>query len=181
MKGKDRRCKVRPKRLRRREAPARMKPDSTPLEPLFWTEWIFPRASPRMYIRKNWKSFRQSSPRCTVSFTGRRIPVVLAFEGWDAGGKGGAIKRLTASWIPEATRLFLRPHQMTLKKPITICGGSGIICPKAGHIAIFDRTWYGRVMVERIEGFCTKAEWQRAYKEINQMEEHLAQCRRCDH
>lgn len=45
--------------------------------------------------------------------------------------------------------------------------------PKAGHMAIFDRTWYGRVMVERIEGFCTEVEWQRAYKEINQMEEHL--------
>ena len=46
--------------------------------------------------------------------------------------------------------------------------------PKAGHIAIFDRTWYGRVMVERIEGFCTKEEWQRAYREINDMEAHLA-------
>lgn len=46
--------------------------------------------------------------------------------------------------------------------------------PKAGHIAIFDRTWYGRVMVERIEGFCTKQEWQRAYKEMNDMERDLA-------
>ena len=46
--------------------------------------------------------------------------------------------------------------------------------PKDGHIAIFDRTWYGRVMVERIEGFCTKQEWQRAYKEINDMEKDLA-------
>ena len=46
--------------------------------------------------------------------------------------------------------------------------------PKAGHIAIFDRTWYGRVMVERIEGFCTAQEWQRAYREINEMERDLA-------
>ncbi len=46
--------------------------------------------------------------------------------------------------------------------------------PKKGHIAIFDRTWYGRVMVERIEGFCTKREWKRAYKEINEMEEQLS-------
>ena len=46
--------------------------------------------------------------------------------------------------------------------------------PKSGHIAIFDRTWYGRVMVERIEGFCTKQEWQRAYKEMNDMERDLA-------
>ena len=46
--------------------------------------------------------------------------------------------------------------------------------PKAGHIAIFDRTWYGRVMVERIEGFCSEADWKRAYQEINEMEEHMA-------
>ena len=46
--------------------------------------------------------------------------------------------------------------------------------PKAGHVTIFDRTWYGRVMVERIEGFCTRQEWQRAYKEINNMEHDLA-------
>ena len=46
--------------------------------------------------------------------------------------------------------------------------------PKDGHIAIFDRTWYGRVMVERIEGFCTQEEWKRAYKEINDMEKDLA-------
>ncbi|MCD8153081.1 MAG: phosphate--AMP phosphotransferase, partial [Clostridiales bacterium] len=45
--------------------------------------------------------------------------------------------------------------------------------PKDGHIAIFDRTWYGRVMVERIEGFCTRAEWQRAYQEINEMEKQF--------
>ena len=45
--------------------------------------------------------------------------------------------------------------------------------PKDGHIAIFDRTWYGRVLVERIEDFCTEAEWKRAYQEINDMEAHL--------
>ena len=45
--------------------------------------------------------------------------------------------------------------------------------PKAGHVTIFDRTWYGRVMVERIEGFCSRGEWQRAYKEINDMERDL--------
>lgn len=45
--------------------------------------------------------------------------------------------------------------------------------PKAGHIAIFDRTWYGRVLVERVEGFCTEAQWRRAYREINAMEQQL--------
>jgi AMP-polyphosphate phosphotransferase len=45
--------------------------------------------------------------------------------------------------------------------------------PKAGHIAIFDRSWYGRVLVERVEGFCSEAKWRRAYREINAMEQHL--------
>jgi len=45
--------------------------------------------------------------------------------------------------------------------------------PKAGHITIFDRSWYGRVLVERVEGFCTEAQWRRAYREINAMEQHL--------
>ena len=59
---------------------------------------------------------------------------------------------------------------MMWRRYTIICGVSGGSMPKAGHIAIFDRTWYGRVMVERIEGFCSEADWKRAYQEINEME-----------
>ena len=104
----------------------------------------------------------------------RRIPVVLAFEGWDAGGKGGAIKRLTARLDPRGYEVIPTASPNDIEKAHHYLWRFWNNMPKAGHIAIFDRTWYGRVMVERIEGFCTKAEWQRAYKEINQMEEHLA-------
>ncbi|MDY5987809.1 MAG: phosphate--AMP phosphotransferase, partial [Lachnoclostridium sp.] len=103
----------------------------------------------------------------------RQIPVIICYEGWDAAGKGGNIKRITealdargyevnpiASPEPhEKARHFLWRFWMRL--------------PRTGHIAIFDRTWYGRVMVERIEGFCTEAEWKRAYEEINSMERDL--------
>lgn len=103
----------------------------------------------------------------------KRVPVVLAFEGWDAGGKGGAIKRLTENLDPRGYEVIPTASPNDIEKAHHYLWRFWNTMPKAGHIAIFDRTWYGRVMVERIEGFCSDAEWQRAYKEINQMEEHL--------
>ena len=104
----------------------------------------------------------------------RRIPVVLGFEGWDAGGKGGAIKRLTEFMDPRGYVVNPTAAPTEIEKNHHYLWRFWQNMPKAGHIAIFDRTWYGRVMVERIEGFCTKEEWQRAYREINDMEAHLA-------
>ena len=104
----------------------------------------------------------------------RRIPVVLGFEGWDAGGKGGAIKRLTAKMDPRGFVVNPTASPNDIEKAHHYLWRFWTAMPKAGHIAIFDRTWYGRVMVERIEGFCTKQEWQRAYKEMNDMERDLA-------
>ena len=103
----------------------------------------------------------------------RRIPVVLGFEGWDAGGKGGAIKRLTERMDPRGYAVNPTASPNDIEKAHHYLWRFWRAIPKAGHVAIFDRTWYGRVMVERIEGFCTKEEWQRAYKEINDMEKDL--------
>lgn len=103
----------------------------------------------------------------------RRIPVVLGFEGWDAGGKGGAIKRLTERMDPRGYVVHPTASPNDIEKAHHYLWRFWVDMPKAGHVTIFDRTWYGRVMVERIEGFCTKQEWQRAYKEINDMEKDL--------
>ena len=103
-----------------------------------------------------------------------RIPVVLCFEGWDAGGKGGAIRRLTSHLDPRGYRVNPTASPNDIEKIHHYLWRFWNNVPKAGHIAIFDRTWYGRVMVERIEGFCTEAEWKRAYQEINEMESHMA-------
>lgn len=103
----------------------------------------------------------------------RRIPVVLAFEGWDAGGKGGAIKRLTRALDPRGYTVNPTSSPNDIERAHHYLWRFWTRMPKDGHIAIFDRTWYGRVMVERIEGFCTTQEWQRAYKEMNQMEQQL--------
>ncbi len=103
----------------------------------------------------------------------RRIPVVLGFEGWDAGGKGGAIKRLTEKMDPRGYVVHPTASPNDIEKAHHYLWRFWTDMPKAGHVTIFDRTWYGRVMVERIEGFCSKQEWQRAYKEINAMEKDL--------
>lgn len=103
-----------------------------------------------------------------------RIPVVLAFEGWDAGGKGGAIKRLTQALDPRGYVVNPVASPNDEEKAHHYLWRFWRNLPKDGHVAIFDRSWYGRVMVERIEGFCSKAEWQRAYREMNEMEEQLA-------
>lgn len=103
-----------------------------------------------------------------------RIPVVLCFEGWDAGGKGGAIRRLTSHLDPRGYKVNPTASPNDIERVHHYLWRFWNNVPKAGHIAIFDRTWYGRVMVERIEGFCTEEEWKRAYQEINEMEAHMA-------
>ena len=103
-----------------------------------------------------------------------RIPVVIGFEGWDAAGKGGAIRRLTSHLDPRGYKVNPTAAPNDVEKVHHYLWRFWNNMPKAGHIAIFDRTWYGRVMVERIEGFCSEADWRRAYQEINEMEAHMA-------
>lgn len=105
----------------------------------------------------------------------KRIPMVLAFEGWDAAGKGGVIRRLTSALDPRGFTVVPIASPTPEEKSHHHLWRFWNAVPKDGHIAIFDRTWYGRVMVERIEGFCTEAQWQRAYEELNGFERELAQ------
>lgn len=100
----------------------------------------------------------------------KRVPLIIAYEGWDAAGKGGNIRRVAKALDPrgydvipiaapspeEAARHYLWRFWKNI--------------PRDGHIAVFDRTWYGRVLVERVEGFCKPEEWRRAYREINEFE-----------
>jgi len=103
-----------------------------------------------------------------------RIPAVICYEGWDAGGKGGNIKRLTQGLDPRGYEVVPIAAPTKEEKAHHYLWRFWQRIPKAGHITIFDRTWYGRVLVERIEGFCSEADWKRAYDEINQFERQLA-------
>jgi polyphosphate kinase 2 (PPK2 family) len=102
-----------------------------------------------------------------------RIPVVMALEGWDAAGKGGAIRRLTQRLDPRGYVVEPVAAPNDFEKAHHYLWRFWQKMPKAGHITIFDRSWYGRVLVERVEGFCAEEAWRRAYHEINEMEEHL--------
>lgn len=102
-----------------------------------------------------------------------RRPLIIVFEGWDAAGKGGAIKRLVGGLDPRGYEVIpiSAPNEEERNKHYLWRFWSSL--PKNGHIAIFDRSWYGRVMVERIEGFCSEQQWKRAYEEINYFEREI--------
>ncbi|MFI5344781.1 MAG: polyphosphate:AMP phosphotransferase [Elusimicrobiota bacterium] len=101
--------------------------------------------------------------------------LICAFEGVDAAGKGGAIRRLIEPFDPRNVRVMpvaaptdeerARPYLWRFWREL----------PRVGHATIYDRTWYGRVLVERVEGFCATADWKRAYNEINAFEEELSE------
>ena len=101
----------------------------------------------------------------------QRVPVIIAFEGWDAAGKGGTIRRLTQPMDPRGYEVVPIAAPNDVERAHHYLWRFWTRVPKGGHICIFDRTWYGRVMVERVEGFCTTEEWKRAFREINEMEE----------
>lgn len=101
-----------------------------------------------------------------------RIPVTIVYEGWDAAGKGGNLKRLVRNLDPRGYEVVPVGAPTDIEKTHHYLWRFWTQVPKAGHMTIFDRSWYGRVLVERIEGFCSDAEWRRAYREINEMERH---------
>lgn len=103
-----------------------------------------------------------------------KVPVVIGFEGWDAAGKGGAIRRLSWALDPRGFDVvpIAAPTPDELARHYLWRFWRQV--PKDGHVAIFDRTWYGRVMVERVEGFTPEARWQMGYDEICEFERELS-------
>lgn len=103
----------------------------------------------------------------------QNIPVVVAFEGMDAAGKGGAIKRLTRHMDPRSYKIFGINAPDPIEKDFHYLWRFQKELPRDGDMVIFDRSWYGRVLVERVESFAAEKDWDRAYNEINEMEESL--------
>ena len=103
----------------------------------------------------------------------KRIPFVIMYEGWDAAGKGGNIKRVAQALDARAYTIYPSPAPTKPELMHPFLWRYWTRLPKAGHVGIYDRSWYGRVLVERVEGFASDAEWARAYEEINQFEQDL--------
>ncbi|MBF0255768.1 MAG: polyphosphate:AMP phosphotransferase [Gammaproteobacteria bacterium] len=103
----------------------------------------------------------------------RKLATVLVFEGWDAGGKGGAIRRFTSAIDARLYRYISIAAPTDEERAHQYLWRFWRHVPAAGRISIFDRSWYGRVLVERVEGFASEHEWRRAYNEINDFEGQL--------
>ncbi len=103
----------------------------------------------------------------------KKIPVILCYEGWDAAGKGGNIRRVARPLDPRGFDVMPIASPEPREKNRQYLWRFWTRLPRSGHVCIFDRTWYGRVMVERLEGFCAEDDWKRAYNEINEFERQL--------
>jgi len=104
----------------------------------------------------------------------QKVPMVVVFEGWDAAGKGGNIRRIARKLDPRLYSVEPVGAPNDLEKNHHYLWRFYREIPEAGHITIFDRSWYGRVLVERVEAFSTAEQWNRSYNEINEFEEILA-------
>lgn len=125
--------------------------------------------------RKQRTTYQGQLSRLSDQAALKGVSSVLVLEGWDAAGKGGVIRRLTAAMDPEHYHVFpvAAPTPEELDHPYLWRFWRRL--PRAGYVTIFDRSWYGRVLVERVEGFASAAAWQRAYSEINDFEAQLSE------
>ncbi len=102
------------------------------------------------------------------------IPVVILFEGWDSAGKGTSIQKLTAPIDPRGFKLYPIRAARTFEKKYPWLWRFWLKLPARGEWAIFDRSWYGRIMVERVENLISESEWLRAYRDIMEFERTIA-------
>ncbi|MEM8798521.1 MAG: polyphosphate kinase [Pseudomonadota bacterium] len=123
--------------------------------------------------RQQLQAMQAELERIQTAYIVHQERAIIVFEGWDAAGKGGVIKRITATLDPRGYKVWpiAAPDERERKRHYLYRFWKRL--PGKGEIAIFDRSWYGRVLVERVEGFCKEAAWQRAYNEINDFEKTL--------
>ncbi len=113
---------------------------------------------------------QQRLARVQVAHIVHRRRSIVMLEGWDAGGKDGAIQRMTERWDPRHFRVFPIGVPTAEERGHHFLWRFWSKLPGSGEIAVFDRSWYGRVLADRVEGLATEKEWRRAYDEINEFE-----------
>lgn len=113
--------------------------------------------------------------RIQVAYIVRKKSAIVLFEGWDASGKGGAINELVADWDSRWYEVWPIAAPTPEEKARHFLWRFWQRLPGEGEINIFDRSWYGRVLVERVEGYCSEADWKRGFDEINEFEAQQAE------
>lgn len=126
-------------------------------------------------FEKELERLQEKLGRLTRKLRKKRRSLILAFEGPDAAGKGGAIRRLTEAMDARVYRVDSVSAPTDEERSHPYLWRFWRVLPGVGFVTIYDRTWYGRVLVERIEGFARPEEWKRAYSEINGFEDQLAE------
>ena len=119
------------------------------------------------------EKYQSKLNRLTWAAKEKKVSTVAMFEGWDAAGKGGAIRRVTAAMDARLFRVIPVAAPTDEEKSHHYLWRFWRHLPRGGYVTIYDRSWYGRVLVERVEGFAQPHEWGRAYAEINEFERQL--------
>lgn len=127
----------------------------------------------RGHYRRDLASLQKRLEHILVAHIVHRRGAVVMLEGWDAAGKGGIIQRLVDTWDPRHFEVYPVSAPTPEEKAHPFLWRFRTKLPEPGDITVFDRSWYGRVLVERVEGFATRAEWRRSYGQINDFETRL--------
>jgi polyphosphate kinase 2 (PPK2 family) len=122
------------------------------------------------HYKKDLKALQARLEKIQIAHAAHKRPAIVMFEGWDAAGKGGIIQRLTSEWDPRFYEVWPISSPTPPEKARHFLWRFWTKLPETGDIAVFDRSWYGRVLVERVEGFASEPEWRRGYDEINAFE-----------
>ncbi|MFW2852210.1 polyphosphate kinase 2 family protein [Sphingomonas sp. TX0543] len=123
--------------------------------------------------RRDLAKLQQRLRKILVAHIEHARPAVVMLEGWDAAGKGGIIQRLVSTWDPRHFEVYPISAPTPEEKAHPFLWRFRNKLPAPGDVTVFDRSWYGRVLVERVEGFATRAEWKRSYGQINDFETRL--------
>ena len=129
---------------------------------------------PRAEYRRVFPELQERVRALQYELLSAEIPTVVVFEGWDAAGKGTVIGRLTERLDPRAFRVHPGSPPSELEKRYHFLWRYQMRLPEDGHMAVFDHSWYGRVLVERVEKLARKREWRPAFDQINEFERWLA-------
>lgn len=157
-----------------------MQPSASKIEPLpenrirIRSKKTFPEIEQEQYRLKKKELQERLFTLTWEAYHAGRSPIFV-FEGWDAAGKGGTIRRLTEAIDARLWSVYGSSAPNEIEKAHHYLWRYWRTLPEAGFMAIYDRSWYGRVLVERIEKFASHTEWKRAYREINDFEEQLVQ------
>ena len=134
----------------------------------------FPAADFADYERRL-SEMQQTLQRVQQAYLGTKHRAIIVLEGWDTAGKGGVVRRLGWALDPRSFKVHAIAAPTSREKSLHYLQRFWERLPEHGQIVVFDRSWYGRVLVERVEGYATPMEWRRAYKEINDFERMLVE------